>query len=646
MEWILGAMILAIAGCSRTNLNLSEAEMPPPKIDMKLPEFKTQMIKFTSCQDVLDWAREREREIDLEMQKYSDYNQGATPTENSVAAPALSTESYQTNIQEAGIDEPDVLKVDSNFAFHSRGSQVVVIDRNLKKVKQTLIPASAQNIRILKIEERLILLYDVVDENGSFTNSYSNSSLGRTGLSIFEQRSSDWVLTSTQLLPGKFFRARSVEGRLILFSQIAASHKDLPRALVSFQNQFPESCGQTYQPILDDLFSTITFAYDVSFPSGSLNLSAHVLPGRVNEFYASSSGFYFLTSAPQWFSWDSRHLADTLGIQKFNFDNAGLTAQSVAVVPGNIRNSWSVKDFEEGRFLAVATTFNFQGSTANKLFVLDTSQAQMTLHGQSEAFGLHEDLRAVRFVGKSMYAVTFKKTDPLFHFDITDLAHPILISELKVPGFSAYLHPIGENQILGLGYDAIDKGSFAWWQGLKLSIFENHQNEDLREADHKIFGSRGSYTPVVDDHTAFQWMPQERLVSFPTLQTEDSGSESVAGAVISSGLQVVRVAADGSLTPVELVSHRSWISPGCWNQMAKQSIWWQMSLGSWGSSLPKPFQYYDVERLMKDTDGSFWSFSRYGFRRHEPNSLTVLSAEPYDPLIDICGPAAPFPTEM
>lgn len=119
-----------------------------------------------------------------------------------------------------------------------------------------------------------------------------------------------------------------------------------------------------------------------------------------------------------------------------------------------------------------------------------------------------ELLYGVRFVGDRLYAVSFKKIDPLFIVDLSNASDPRIAGSLELPGFSEYLHPLPNGLLLGFGKDArpastVGDGQFAWYQGLRLTLFDVRDASTLRELQHVVIGKRGSDSALLRDHHAF-----------------------------------------------------------------------------------------------------------------------------------------------
>ena len=125
-------------------------------------------------------------------------------------------------------------------------------------------------------------------------------------------------------------------------------------------------------------------------------------------------------------------------------------------------------------------------------------------------------------MGNRLYLVTFKKIDPLFVIDLTIPSEPRVLGQLKITGYSDYLHPYDENHVIGIGKEAVEaeEGDFAWYQGVKISLFDVSDVEHPKEIDKYIIGHRGTDSPVLRDHKAFLFDRSKGLLVIPVLVAE------------------------------------------------------------------------------------------------------------------------------
>ena len=156
--------------------------------------------------------------------------------------------------------------------------------------------------------------------------------------------------------------------------------------------------------------------------------------------------------------------------------------------------------------------------------------------GRVAGLGKGEQIRAVRYFGDIAAVVTFRQTDPLYLLDLS--GQPRVVGELKVPGFSTYLHPLGNGLLMGLGQDATSTGQVS---GMQVSVF------DVSDLSHPVLRDRlrlgyGWSSPALDDSRAFGYDPGQRLATFPFTSYDPDGT-----GLERSGALGVSVTEDGVL---------------------------------------------------------------------------------------------------
>jgi inhibitor of cysteine peptidase len=199
-------------------------------------------------------------------------------------------------------------------------------------------------------------------------------------------------------------------------------------------------------------------------------------------------------------------------IHRLSVDGPRVTPVAVGTVPGHPLNQFSLDEYD-GR-LRIATTLNEPaGGSTNNVYVLDL---ELRLVGKLEGLAPREKIYSVRFMGDKAYIVTFRKVDPLFVVDMKELR---VLGKLKIPGYSSYLHPYGENYLIGVGKDAkpAEEGDFAWFQGLKISLFDISDMSNPREVDSLILGDRGTESEVLHNHRAFLFDEERGILVLPIL---------------------------------------------------------------------------------------------------------------------------------
>ena len=190
------------------------------------------------------------------------------------------------------------------------------------------------------------------------------------------------------------------------------------------------------------------------------------------------------------------------------FDYKGSTL--LPGVSGGRDANFRFGELEDGS-LAVVTTTNEWQNPQHLLTILKSNGtelktvSQLPNESRPQAIGKPgERIYSVRFMQNRAYIVTFQKVDPLYAIDLTDLSDPKIAGELEIPGFSDYLHPVGDGLLIGIGKGAVTGASgTTWFQGIKIALFDVSDMSKPTELDVIDIGHRGSHTALSYDHHAF-----------------------------------------------------------------------------------------------------------------------------------------------
>ena len=209
-------------------------------------------------------------------------------------------------------------------------------------------------------------------------------------------------------------------------------------------------------------------------------------------------------------------------VHKISIKDGKIEYKSNGEVPGNVLNQFSMDEYKE--FFRIATTTGHVSRTGeptskNHVYVLD---GNLVIIGKLEDLAPGERIYSARFLGDRVYLVTFKKIDPLFVIDLTDPYNPKVLGKLKIPGYSDYLHPYDENHIIGIGKETVEGegGTFAWYQGIKISLFDVTDVSSPKEISKYNIGDRGTDSEALSDHKAFLFSKSKNLLVIPILLAE------------------------------------------------------------------------------------------------------------------------------
>jgi hypothetical protein len=199
-------------------------------------------------------------------------------------------------------------------------------------------------------------------------------------------------------------------------------------------------------------------------------------------------------------------------------------------VDGGLLNQYSLSEHEGN--LRVATTVGMPEQSHSMVSVLTRRGKELAQVGQVDGLGKGERIYAVRFVGATAYVVTFKQTDPLYTVDLSEPSKPRVTGELKITGYSAYLHPVGPDRLLGVGQEATAEGMTT---GTQVSLFDTSDQRGAKRLGQLQYA--GGSSEVEGDPHAFLYWPDKDLVVIPMSGTMPGSS----GAYPDTGALVLKV---------------------------------------------------------------------------------------------------------
>lgn len=466
-----------------------------------------------------------------------------------------------TNVQEAGVDEADLVETDGRYIYWLSGGVLRIVDSSSPRVVATInLSPNAQGIYLNGHE------LTIVTSKGSFFTYLTTVQ----GMRVELTDPSVEVLTydvSDPTAPA-IVRESQFDGQLISSRmtadglQLVIGHvASLPPVIYDVNGTAQETQQQYNQRIsgmsAGELLGsyrtrqsggdwvTATLASDLiaGMPQGAytnLVTVASILPdgeihtatvtgasGYNRAVYSSTENMYVASSG-----WDG--MADFTAVQKIAIGPLGPQVTAAGRVAGTILGQFSMD--EQDDTLRVATSVWSNEARSNSLYVLKQDGESLNTFGEVDGFGIGEDIRGIRFTDTTAYVVTFRNTDPLHVIDLTDAANPQMKGELVIPGFSSYLHVISDTRVVGIGYDA----DF----NVEMSLFDvSDPASPTRIATSDLGLSDRAYTSwAASDHHAFNYFADSGVVSIPVSARYYTPGDPAYGTVfvgIGDGLTVV-----------------------------------------------------------------------------------------------------------
>lgn len=481
----------------------------------------------------------------------SDKTTGFEGSKNDSGPKAVPDENYgETNTQVAGVDEADIIKNDGKYIY--------ILNRNSNKIKIiSALPATSmklvgeinlqlsndnnyRNYRDIYLKGNKLVLIYTLSQNMPFENQSSIRSNdminGKIAPTYIRQKNfscaelydisnkqnpklertimSEGNLTSSRMLGDTVYLTSNKYLNFYYPQPIDMYTKE--NLLVSYSDsktgdEIKYAPVESMYCILDknnpqNMFNISTIsAFDIS-KNSEMKLTSFT--GTGNEMYMSLNNIYLFGQ-----SWDYNNTYTDIYKYKIKGTDVEFVASNKVI--GTILNQFSADEYKG--YLRIATNLWNDG---NNIFVLDEK-----LQKTGEILGLAkgEQIKSCRFMGDKGYVVTYRNIDPLFTLNLTDPKKPIVTGELKIPGFSSYLHPISENLIIGIGENTTP----LYWRdengneivsgikqiGIKASLFDVSNESKPVELKSLSIGGPGSYTDIGYDHKSFMYIKDKNLVA-------------------------------------------------------------------------------------------------------------------------------------
>lgn len=517
-----------------------------------------------------------------------------------LSAGATSAPSFsETNVQVSGVDEPDIVKTDGErIVVLSEGMLIVTDVTGERPVVEGRLRLGNLNVQSLFLNGDKALLFGsawnsfhpLVESDVEYAPSYQTPTIQIVEVDLAQ---GDPSITRTMTIDGRFVSGRMIDDtvRLVMQSGPVGFEWSLPtgsglraerRAIEENQeiirNSRPDNwipyylvtdsdgdvvdegtlfdCQKANQPEEFaglDMLSVVT----IDLSDGLAVTDSMGVLAAGNTVYASAESLYVATQ--NWDTWlwaasgggDDEPDRVSTDIHKFDISDARVTTyEATGVVDGYLLNQFAMD--EHNGLLRVASTtqpawWGGGFDSESLVTVLEQSDGVLEEIGKVDGLGLTEQIFSVRFMGDMAYVVTFRQTDPLYTVDLSDPRSPEVVGELKILGYSAYLHPVGDGLLLGVGQDADEDGRI---KGAQVSTFDVSDPSDPRKID-QVTLSEGSNSAIEWDHHAFLYWQPTGLAMIPVQQywwTEESES-------VFFGAIGLEVGDDGELTEVQQVAH-------------------------------------------------------------------------------------------
>jgi uncharacterized secreted protein with C-terminal beta-propeller domain len=542
--------------------------VPPP---IAVTAGPVELVAYDSCDQVLSQFRAVERprlaeygrgggwyttdsggvvlNYEAGMPAAADAQQKAAPAPPQAAEPTHST----TNVQEAGVDEPDLVKTDGKRIITVVDGTLRVVDVASRKVTGSLaLPGAAASQLMLSGDRALVVTTSLaMMEKPLAPNGFAPS--GGASIVLVDLAGTPKVL-GTLAVNGTYLDARQVGGvaRVVVSSspRLSYVYPDGSRTTAQVQREnerilesAPVSSWLPHYELTTPTSrseGTLVDCSRISFPRQptassmltvlTLDLAAALGTGDPVSIVAAGDTVYgseqnlYVADQYQAFAGGGKAVVNpTTAIHQFDISQPGPPKHVASgVVQGTPINKYAFSEYQGT--LRVATTSGFGASSSqSSVTVLKRDGDTLAQIGKVDGLGVGERIYSVRFLGAVGYVVTFRQTDPLYTLDLADPANPRVVGELKINGYSAYLHPAGDGRLIGVGQDANGQGRIS---GTQVSLFDvRDPAKPERLAQYHLPGANSE--AEYDPHAFLYWQATGLLVLPVTGQRGDDGGSLV-----------------------------------------------------------------------------------------------------------------------
>ncbi|WP_095174768.1 MULTISPECIES: beta-propeller domain-containing protein [Blautia] len=421
-----------------------------------------------------------------------------------------------TNVRTEGVDEGDIVKTDGSYIYTLNRSgilRIVAVDGgDMSVAGQISLDDLTDSIQEMYVDGNTLCVVTSGYDSGlewQGDDAYMVNSRDFVRLYTYDiTDKSKITLKGTVEQDGIYDSTRKVGNYVYLFSQFYPAYKDQvqpaqPRLYVpSVNNELLDSA--------DVLYPAIPQRENGQLVISSVNLEK---PDKIQDsksLIGASGRTYVSTESIYIFGDDYTGEEMQTQIVRFSYKDGEIQAGAAGEINGSINNTFSMDEYE-GYLRVVATRYNdgwWGGNMSNSLFVLDD---KLKMVGKVEDLAKGEQIYSARFMGDTGYFVTYRQMDPLFSVDLSDPTDPKILGELKITGFSEYLHFYGEDRLLGIGWETDpDTGERL---GLKLSMFDISNSAKVKEID-KMVLKNVDFCQAMDNYRSILIDPGENILGF------------------------------------------------------------------------------------------------------------------------------------
>ena len=456
-----------------------------------------------------------------------------------------------TNVQVQNVDEADIVKVDSKYIYYVSGKKVVIIDAEKPETSEKIVEINFENEKFYPREiyvnnQKLIIVGNeyndtVKTEFAEIDSATNDMSIKEDIINVNDDSKSGVIIydisnvkepkeTRRVMVDGMYLSSRKIENYIYFvvnkYIYTPGIKNNNLEELEQYQDQYKPkyidtAVGEDEKYIDYDNIYCLDGTDEANYLIlVGLNIDneeeaeIQTFLGAGQYVYSSEKNMYIATNKVAYGD-NYEILSENTHILKVALNNGKFIFKAETNVDGQINNQFSMD--ENGDTFRIATTTGNIGAidenTSNNLYILSDKLEEI---GKVAEFAKEEKIYSVRYIGNKAYVVTFKQTDPLFVIDLSNPSNPQILGELKIPGYSTYLHPYDETHLIGFGYDTKEDGTQITTNGLKMVMFDISDLNNPKELFKTNIGdSKYTYSELLFNHKALLFSKEKNIIAFP-----------------------------------------------------------------------------------------------------------------------------------
>ena len=474
-------------------------------------------------------------------------NSEASSSKTSVTESNSSSDYSKTNIQVENVDEADVIKTDGEYIYSISGSSVIVskTDKSGKvEILSTINTAYTPEEFLIKDNKLIVITY--LDT--------SNGNIANTMIEIYDTTNKEKVnLIKKIKVDNRYYTSRMIDNKIYILTTGYIQNNYLDYSTTEYTPSYSIDGIETKMPYNkikymknnhdSNKYISIITTIDINDLTKEPEFNGYLMP--IENAYISENNIYIafdkyeysknddtlrnikslfsLGGIPGFIKYVSNYYEDDNGYQNYtNIVKFGFTSTGIEYLASGKESGTTVNQFSMDEYMGSLRVTLSEGTNKSKLVVFSNEMKRI---GIVDNIAPGEKIYATRFIKDRAYVVTYKTMDPLFVIDLREPTNPKILGELKIPGYSTYLHPYDENHIIGIGNATEEKiikdadgkiiSKRAFITGMKMAIFDVTDVKNPKEKFSQKIGDRSTYSTILKNHKALLFSKEKELLAIP-----------------------------------------------------------------------------------------------------------------------------------